>query len=103
MSAARPADFQRGYLLAPTTKSSKTSAKRTTSLPYFSLSPSQPRSAVMVTGNRHETRRFGQFLMEFHRARSDTSGHQIGRVRYGFLAIFHALAAGWVGFQEFQA
>ncbi|CAL8175086.1 unnamed protein product [Prunus armeniaca] len=93
MSAARPADFQRGYLSAQTTKSSKTSAKRTTSLPFFSLSPSQPRFAVVVTENRHET----------GRARSDTSGHQIGRVRYGFLAIFHALAAGWVGFQEFQA
>ncbi|CAL9000646.1 unnamed protein product, partial [Prunus brigantina] len=91
------------YLSAPTTKSSKTSAKRTTLLPSFSLSPSQPRSAIMVVGNRHETGRFGQFFMEFHGARSDNSGHQIGRVRYGFLAIFHALATGWVGFQKFQA
>ncbi|KAI5318587.1 hypothetical protein L3X38_038295 [Prunus dulcis] len=30
-------------------------------------------------------------LPSFH---SPSSGHQIGRVRYGFLAIFHALAAG---------
>ncbi|CAL9001902.1 unnamed protein product, partial [Prunus brigantina] len=40
--------------------------------------------------------------MEFHGARLDTSGHQIGRVRYGFLPIFYALAADWVGFQKFQ-
>ncbi|CAL2266029.1 unnamed protein product [Prunus armeniaca] len=103
MSATRPADFRRGFLSAPSTNSRKTGAKRTTSLPSFSLSPSQHRSAVVVTGNRHETGRFGQFLMEFRGARSDTSGHQIERVRYGFLAIFHALAAGWVGFQKFQA
>ncbi|CAL2276927.1 unnamed protein product [Prunus armeniaca] len=70
MSAAGPTDFQ-------------------------SLSPSQPRSTVLVARNRHETGRFGQFLMEFHGARSDASGHQIGRVRYGFLAIFHVLAASW--------
>ncbi|KAH0983270.1 hypothetical protein GBA52_010447 [Prunus armeniaca] len=78
MSATRPADFSRGFLSAPSTNSRKTSAKRTTSLPSFSLSPSQPRSAIVVTGNCHKTGRFGQFLMEFHRARSDTSGHQIG-------------------------
>ncbi|CAL2230145.1 unnamed protein product [Prunus armeniaca] len=103
MRATRPADFRRGFLSALSTNSRKTGAKRTTSLPSFSLSPSQPRSAIVVTENCHETGRFGQFFTEFQGARSDTSGHQIGRVRYGFLAIFHALVAGWVGFQRFEA
>ncbi|CAL8100580.1 unnamed protein product [Prunus armeniaca] len=52
----------------------------------FQSQPSQSQSAVLVTGNRHETGRFGQFLTEFHGARSDTSGHQIGLVRIGVLS-----------------
>ncbi|CAL2277834.1 unnamed protein product [Prunus armeniaca] len=97
MSATRPADFRRGFLSAPSTNSSKTGAKRTTSLPSFSLSPSQPRSAVLVAGNHHETGRFGQFLMKFHGARSDTSGHQIerGRFQQTFGSLFRPIPASF--------
>ncbi|CAL9001085.1 unnamed protein product, partial [Prunus brigantina] len=97
----RPADFWRGFLSAPTTNSSKTGVKRTTSLPSFSPSPFQPRSAVVVAGNRHETGPFGQFLTEFHGARSDTSGHRFMRVRYAFSPIFHDIADGWVVIHQF--
>ncbi|CAL9025044.1 unnamed protein product, partial [Prunus brigantina] len=100
---ARPASFPGRFLPPPVIDSGKTGHVRTTTLPSSSPSPSQSRSAVVVAGNRHETGRFGQFLTEFRGDRSPSSGHRFRQVRYGFLAIFRALAAGWVGFQRFPA
>ncbi|CAL2237042.1 unnamed protein product [Prunus armeniaca] len=100
---AGAADFGNCFLSSPTPDLGKTSAKRTTKIPSFSPSPSLPQSAAIVAGIRPETGGAGQFLTELPTFRSPLSGHQIRRVRYGFLAIFHALAAGWVGFQKFQA
>ncbi|CAL8168472.1 unnamed protein product, partial [Prunus armeniaca] len=44
-----------------------------------------------------------RFLRELWPAVSPSSGHQSGRVRYEFQAIFHDLADGRVGFGEFLA
>ncbi|CAL8100586.1 unnamed protein product [Prunus armeniaca] len=59
-----------------------------------SLLPSRPISAPEAAGHRRKQLENSRFLTELSSSRSPLSGHQIGRVRYGFLAIFHALAAG---------
>ncbi|CAL2230800.1 unnamed protein product [Prunus armeniaca] len=103
LGRARLAIFKGQFLSPPVTDSSKTGHVRTTTLPSSSPSPSLPRSAAVVAGISHETGGVGQIFLKLSPAVSLPSDHQISRVRYGFLAIFHDLAAGWVGFQKFQA
>ncbi|CAL8994243.1 unnamed protein product, partial [Prunus brigantina] len=73
------------------------------------LGPPSPQPSVpphpspgSISGRRKQPEN-SRFFTELSSSRSPSSGHQIGRVRYDFLAIFHALAAGLVGFQRFQA
>ncbi|CAL2253633.1 unnamed protein product [Prunus armeniaca] len=90
----------RGFLKPPapphTTAGHGTSQARTAITLVIGSAASQPPAAAPAAGN-------SRFFTELSSSRSPSSGHQIGLVRYGFLAIFHVLAAGWVGFQRFQA
>ncbi|CAL9017538.1 unnamed protein product, partial [Prunus brigantina] len=73
--------FRWRFLPPPATDSGKADHVRTTRLPSSSPCPSQPRSVVVVAGNRHETGRFGQFFRELRRLRSPSSGHRFRRMR----------------------
>ncbi|KAI5332208.1 hypothetical protein L3X38_022337 [Prunus dulcis] len=52
---------------------------------------------------RRKKMTFGRFSFELRWLRSPSSGRHCWRSRYGFSPTFHALAACWIGFDQFLA
>ncbi|CAL8993525.1 unnamed protein product, partial [Prunus brigantina] len=74
--------FRWRFLPPPAIDSGKAGHVRTATLPSSSPCPSQPRFAVVVAGNRHETGRFGQLFRELSSTCSLSSSHRFRRVRW---------------------